>query len=272
MYLAYLALCLFVFSCQYFVISSCVCRWYFLRRPGDQLTTPDASNSIFVSYWLLIRYHLGSLVVASFILSHHSKSIECVYRCTSRASERLVSSSSSCSSSPNQVSRGLAAVLATISTFLGKLLLYSNIDTYNEIALTGRSFFQCAERSLARLKQDDHSSRLVQVNLLCHFLMGTCKLLIVMITLWLRGKLIKVEQLESPSSQLAYSWSPVLIAAFTAYLVAQCFLSLYEACMNSLLLSFTEEKISLQQLSLLQSPHLWDEILMHQLHSDGDSN
>lgn len=230
MFFAILWLFHFIVACQHFVICSSVCQWYF-SRPKSDLSSP-----VLTSYWILIRYHLGSIALGSLIVSG-IKVLRLLFKRLESLTERATNSTYTLCNSAGKVFQIFLWIFQ-------KIILYINTNTYVEIALTGKSFAHSARRAFMVLTCN--SLRVATVNSVGDFLIFLSKVLIVLITLWTGAKLV-----EDRQSELNYVWSPLLVSGVSAFFVAHCFLSVYEMAIDSLLLCFCEEQISLEQSSQL---------------------
>ena len=228
MFFAILWLFHFIVACQHFVICSSVCQWYFSRTRSD-LTSP-----IFTSYWILLRYHLGSLALGSLIVSG-VKVIRLLFK-------RLEALTEKSSASSYSICNSAGKVCQVFLWLFQKIIVYINTNTYVEIALTGKSFAQSARRAFVILTCN--SLRVATVNSVGDFLIFLSKLLVVVITLWINVKLV-----EDRHPELNYIWSPLLVSGVSAFFVSHCFLSIYEMAIDSLLLCYCEEQIAIERAS-----------------------
>lgn len=208
----------FLIACQHFVIGSAICRWYFARHKIE------TESPILESYWILIRYSLGSIALGSLVVS----GIKLVRLLFQRV-EKLMAKyeQGSCS--------GVMKCCHCFLWIFEKILIYVNTNAYIEIALTGKSFCSSARRAFAILTLN--ALKVTAVNSIGDFLLFLSKIMIVLVTLWTGSKLVEDRQAE-----LTYAWSPLIVSGLAAYFVAHCFLSVYEMAIDALFICFCEDK------------------------------
>lgn len=247
----------FAIACQHYVIGASVSKWYFSPNRYQLLNSPIAAS---VSE--LILYYLGSVALGSFLVAIF-KVIRIITRqiqflvqhnCmssstgahqvmgstssgTSNGSPSLTTTSSSCCGS-------LTYIWRLFIWFFDNVVMIINRDAYVEIAIHGHSFVAGARRAFTVLAQNP--LRLIAIKSVSNILLVVAKICVVFGTISVAYVL-----LEEKSGQLNYSWSPIVISAIYAYIVAHWFLSVYEMVIDALFICYCEDyELSRQALSV----------------------
>lgn len=234
----------FAIACQHYVIGASVSKWYF---------SPDRyhlGSPIGTSISELILYYLGTVALGSFLLA-----IFKVIRVITRQIQFLVQRS--CMSPPlnsNQAVGGSNYLNATSSSsshssstcgslgyvwrlfiwFFDNIVMIINRDAYVEVAIHGHSFLAGARRAFLVLASNP--LRLLAIKSVGNLLLVLAKICIVIGTVGAAYLL-----LEGKNQQLNYSWSPMVISAIFAYVVAHWFLSVYEMVIDALFICYCED-------------------------------
>lgn len=231
----------FAIACQHYVIGASVSKWYF-STDRYNLHSPIGSS---VSE--LILYYMGSVALGSFLVA-----IFKVVRIITRQIQYLVqrnclspaNSHQSTSSSPTDLVPAISAHNSTCATlsyiwrmfiwFFDNIVMIINRDAYVEIAIHGHSFLSGAKRAFKVLAANP--LRLLAIKSVSNVLLIIAKICVVFGTVSMALLL-----LEEKTNQLNYSWSPVVISALYAYIVAHWFLSVYEMVIDALFICYCED-------------------------------
>ena len=237
----------FAIACQHYVIGSAVSKWYFSTN-RYQLGSPIGS-----SISELILYYLGSVALGSFLVA-----IFKVFRIITRQIHHLVQRNCIASHSPAGSSGGsqsrhnplLASGMPSSSSssccgsfsyiwrlfiwFFDNIVMIINRDAYVEIAIHGHSFLAGARRALTVLASNP--LRLLAIKSVSNILLMVAKICVVFGTVS-----VAIILLEEKNQKLNYSWSPIVISAIYAYIVAHWFLSVYEMVIDALFICYCED-------------------------------
>lgn len=232
----------FAIACQHYVIGAAVSKWYFSTNRYN-LHSPIGSS---VSE--LILYYLGTVALGSFLVAVFK-----VVRIITRQIHYLVQRN--CMTNPNSNSDGLAnsEVVTTnpsqLSTsccgtfsyvwrmfiwFFDNIVMIINRDAYVEVAIYGHSFLGGAQKAFSVLASNP--LRLLAIKSVSNVLLIVAKICVVFGTISMATIL-----LEEKNQQLNYSWSPIIISAVYAYVVAHWFLSVYEMVIDALFICYCED-------------------------------
>ncbi|XP_007534060.2 choline transporter-like protein 3 isoform X2 [Erinaceus europaeus] len=204
----------FILACQQMTVAGAVVTCYFNRNKSDPPDRPVLS-----SLSTLFCYHQGTVVKGSFLITvvriprtillyiynslkeKHSAWSRCVFRCC-----------------------------FCCSCCLDKCLRHLNQNAYITTAINGTDFCTSAEDAFKLLSKN--SSHLTSVNCFGDFIIFLGKVLVVCFTVF--GGLMAFNY-----NRVLQVWViPLLLVAFFAYLVAHCFLSVFETVLDALFLCF----------------------------------
>lgn len=232
----------FAIACQHYVIGAAVSKWYFSANRYE-LNSPIGSS---VSE--LILYYLGSVALGSFLVA-----IFKVIRIITRQIQYLVQRNCM---SPNLNSNGTPSV-ANNSTlvqdqvsssmcgsfsyvwrlfiwFFDNIVMIISRDAYVEIAIHGHGFLAGAQQAFSVLASNP--LKLLAIKSVSNVLLVVAKICVVFGTVSMAMMLS-----EEKTHQLNYSWSPIVISAIYAYVVAHWFLSVYEMVIDALFICYCED-------------------------------
>lgn len=240
----------FAIACQHYVIGASVSKWYFSTNRYN-LHSPIGSS---VSE--LILYYLGSVALGSFLVAIFKVLLIIIHQiqhlvqrnCMSppQASEAIVAAGNPMTQfgHPNGISSATAAgttccgsfsyVWRSFIWFFDKIVMIINRDAYVEIAIHGYSFIPAAQRAFTVLASNP--LRLLAIKSISSALLLVAKICVVFGTVSMALILV-----EEKSHQLNYYWSPVIISAIYAYIVANWFLSVYEMVIDALFICYCED-------------------------------
>lgn len=237
---AFLWISHFAIACQHYVIGASVSKWFF-STDRYNLHSPIGSS---VSE--LILYYLGSVALGSFLVAIFKvvrivmRQIQYLIQRNCMSGGPHVNSASLPSSdalSPPMTSSccgSLSYVWRLFIWFLDKIVMIISRDAYVEIAIHGYSFIGGAQRAFTVLASNP--LRLLAIKTVSNLLLTVAKICVVFCTISMAMLL-----LDEKSSQLNYSWSPIVISALYAYIVAHWFLSVYEMVIDALFICYCED-------------------------------
>ncbi|XP_039264968.2 choline transporter-like protein 1 [Styela clava] len=207
----------FILACQQMTIAGSIATYYFTRNKS-QLGDPILS-----SIGRLISNHLGSCALGSFIIT-----LVKIPRCI------LMYIHSQLSGSENMCAKVLLKMCICCLYVFERCLKYLNYNAYTLVAVNGTHFCKSACDAVATLMSN--ALRVIAINSVGTFILFLGKLLVVAITAGIGGVVVMRFH-----PNLTYIAAPVGIVAIFAYLIAHCFLSIYEMAIDTLLLCFCED-------------------------------
>jgi solute carrier family 44 protein 1 (choline transporter-like protein) len=231
----------FAIACQHYVIGASVSKWYFSPN-RYQLGSP-----IGTSISELILYYMGTVALGSFLVA-----IFKVIRVITRQIQFLVQRSCmspplnsnqavgngymnpSASTSSNSTCGSLGYIWRLFIWFFDNIVMIINRDAYVEVAIHGHSFLAGARRAFFVLASNP--LRLLAIKSVGNLLLVLAKFCVVIGTVSMAYLL-----LEGKNQQLNYSWSPIVLSAVFAYIVAHWFLSVYEMVIDALFICYCED-------------------------------
>jgi len=206
----------FILACQQFVIAGSVALWYFSVEKS-RLNCPIGK-----SVCHLILHHIGSVAFGSLIIT-----LVKIPRYI------LMYIQSKCEGSQNSCAKCCLKCCLCCLWCLERLLKFINQNAYTIIAIDGRNFCSAAQKAFSILTSN--VLRVAAINSIGAFVLflgkigvmsGTCAVAV----LWLRSM-----------DELHYFAIPVILISFFAFIIAHCFLSIYEMVVDALLLCFCED-------------------------------
>lgn len=238
---AFLWMSHFALACQHYVIGASVSKWYFTTDRYN-LHSPIGSS---VSE--LILYYMGSVALGSFLVTIFkvirilTRQIQyliqrnCVSPTSNHNSTSLSSHSEALSPPLSSSCCGsLSYVWRLFIWFFDKIVMIISHDAYVEISIHGYSFIGGAQRAFTVLASNP--LRLLAIKTVSNLLLTVTKICVVFGTISMAMLLV-----EEKSTQLNYSWSPIIISAIYAYIVAHWFLSVYEMVIDALFICYCED-------------------------------
>ncbi|MEE6508556.1 hypothetical protein FKM82_021886 [Ascaphus truei] len=204
----------FILACQQMTIAGAVVTYYFTRNKKDLPFTP-----ILASVNRLIRYHLGTVVKGAFIIT-----LVKIPRMI------LMYIHSQLKGKENACARCMLKSCICCLWCLEKCLTYLNQNAYTATAINSTNFCTSAKDALLILVEN--ALRVATINTVGDFVLFLGKVLIVSST-GLAGIMLLNYQRDYTVWVL-----PLLIVCLFAFLVAHCFLSIYEMVVDVLFLCF----------------------------------
>lgn len=232
----------FAIACQHYVIGASVSKWYFSTNRYNLHSPIGASVSELVLYYLG-SVALGSFLVAIFkVIRFITRQIQFLVQrnCLSASGDGQSGSQSSTSNNLNsqQMSPSCCGSFSYVWRlfiwFFDNIVMIINRDAYVEIAIYGDSFLAGAQRAFTVLASNP--LRLLAIKSVSNVLLVVAKICVVFGTISMATIL-----LEEKTNQLNYSWSPIVISAVYAYIVAHWFLSVYEMVIDALFICYCED-------------------------------
>ncbi|XP_076335074.1 choline transporter-like protein 1 [Tachypleus tridentatus] len=205
----------FIIACQHIVIAGAVASWFF-TRDKSKLGTP-----ITTSFYNLVRYHLGSVALGSFLVVL-LKVIRAIFN---KLKQKIKDHPTWCTT--------LLRCCSCCLWCFDKFLVFLNRNAFIEIAIYGYSFCKAAQKAFHLLS--NNILRVAAINSVGDFVLLLGKAGVSVATVFIGLELIKDKE------GVNYKWIPVTIACIFAFLVSHCFLGVYEMAVDTLFLCFCED-------------------------------
>ncbi|XP_050517151.1 choline transporter-like protein 1 isoform X1 [Diabrotica virgifera virgifera] len=206
----------FIIGCQHMVIAGAVSIWYFKRNKAS-LGTPfiaSASN--------LIRYHLGSVALGSFLIA----TVQFMRVILKLVEKYLNKKQGKC------IDCLLKCCHCCLYCF-EKILKYLSRNAYIEVAIFGYPFCRAGQQAFKLLSSN--VLRVAAINSVGDFVLFLGKVVVVIATV-----LIGIRMLEHKDG-LQHMWVPIALSGLFAYFVAHCFMTVYEMVIDTIFLCFCED-------------------------------
>ncbi|XP_048851985.1 choline transporter-like protein 1 isoform X2 [Brienomyrus brachyistius] len=204
----------FILACQQMTVAGAVVTYYFTRDKSKMHATP-----ILTSVFRLVRYHLGTVAKGSFIIT-----LVKIPRLI------LMYIHNQLKGKENAIARCLLKACICCLWCLEKCLSYLNQNAYTATAINSTSF--CTSARDAFLILVENALRVAAINTVGDFILFMGKILVVSCTAFV-GVLTLNYQREYTVWVV-----PLIIVCVFAFLVAHCFLSIFENVVDVLFLCF----------------------------------
>ncbi|PNF24375.1 hypothetical protein B7P43_G09650 [Cryptotermes secundus] len=174
------------------------------------------------SFSNLVRYHLGTVAMGSLIIAlvQLIRSILAAIQYQLKGQE-------------NAVSRCLFRTCQCCLYCFEKILKYLSRNAYIETALFGYSFCQAGQRAFKHLSSN--ALRVAAINSVGDFVLFLGKALVVIATV-----LIGIKMFDDKPG-IRHVWVPLVLTGLFAYLVAHCFITVYEMAIDTIFICFCED-------------------------------
>ncbi|KAI0214390.1 Choline transporter-like protein 1 [Lamellibrachia satsuma] len=206
----------FILACQQFIIANTVASWYFTRDKSH------LGNPISKSICHLILHHIGSVALGSFIIT-----LVKIPRYI------LMYIKSKLKNAENDCAKCCLKCCICCLWCLEKFLKYLNLNAYTIIAIEGKSFCPAAKKAFEIIASN--ALRVAAINSVGDFVLFLGKIGVMAITcaisvIWFKN-----------IPALHYYAVPVILVCIFSFLIAHCFLTVYEMVIDTLLLCFCED-------------------------------
>ncbi|TRY77723.1 hypothetical protein DNTS_029102 [Danionella cerebrum] len=204
----------FILACQQMTIAGAVVTYYFSRDKSNLPLTPIVSSLL-----RLMRFHLGTVAKGAFIITL----VEIPRLILTYIQSQLQGKENACA-------RCLLKACICCLWCLEKCLSYLNMNAYTATAINSTSFCTSARDAFFLLAEN--ALRVAAINSVGDFVLFLGKILIVSCTAF--------AGILSLNYQREYTvWVlPLIIVCVFAFLVAHCFLSVFESVVDVLFLCF----------------------------------
>ncbi|XP_037529523.1 choline transporter-like protein 1 [Rhipicephalus sanguineus] len=199
-------------SCQEVVVAGAAADWYFYRGTGWSAQC--------ASLWRLVRYHLGSVLLGSLLVA-----IARVLKLACRFASRQC----------RKPGKKAACCLCSCCCCSIAALRFLNRNAFIMLAARGYSLCRAASEAWQLLSRN--ALRVATVNCVGDFVLLLAKAAVVVGTTLTGHRLT-----EDKVGQLLWGqWAPLTAGALFSFLVAHCFLSVYEMTLDTLFLCFCHQ-------------------------------
>ncbi|KAK6733291.1 hypothetical protein RB195_017190 [Necator americanus] len=219
----------FLMACQRLFIAGAVSMYYFdVLSLSRRFASPTPRSPLRCSLWNLIRYHLGSAALGAFIITLVRIPRYIVIWTLARMR-----------SVENLVVKKILAVFVILLECIEKCLRYINYNVYTVISYSGFSFCPAAKMAINHLL--DNAVDVATVNTVGDLVLFLTKCLVAGTT-----TICAFFRLEELWPTLSHPWFPLVIMFICSYQIANCFLSVYEMAIDTILLCCAEELVLLR--------------------------
>ncbi|KXJ82113.1 hypothetical protein RP20_CCG015664 [Aedes albopictus] len=214
--LAFFWFCQFIIGCQHMVIAGAVACWFFTRNKS-KLGSP-----ILKSFGNLLRYHMGTVALGSFIIAvvqFLRAVLKVVMYYVRERQNRLTNCMFECCKCCLQC--------------FEKFLQYLTRNAYIMTAMHGDPFCRAGKNAFRLLT--NNALRVFAINSVGDFVLVLAKVFVVVVTC-----LVGMELIQKKTG-LHHPYVPIILVGIFAYLVAHCFMTVYEMTVDTIFLCFCED-------------------------------
>ncbi|XP_053395595.1 choline transporter-like protein 2 [Mercenaria mercenaria] len=205
-----------ILACHKMTIAGAVVRWYF-TRDKKKLSFP-----VVRSMWNIIRFHFGSIALGSLIITF----VMFIRMVLSFIENRLRGRS-------HPVAVFLLKCFKCCLWCFEKFLKFLNNNAYIEIAIHGHGFCKAARQAFHVIL--NNTLRLAAINSVGDFVLFIGKIATVAAVTVVGIEVISVRK------SIHFVWLPVTLTGIFAYLIAGCFMSVYEMTVDTIFICFCED-------------------------------
>lgn len=214
----------FVKACQHLVIAGAIATWYF-SKVKNKLGMP-----IWRSFWRLVRYHLGSVALGSFLVAL-IQFIRIIMKQIEKRVKRY--------GGAGKVALACIKCCQCCLLCFEKVLKYINKNAYIEVAIYGYNFCKGAKKAFQHIQSN--LIRVAAINSVGNFILLLGKIAIVVATIFIGIEIMQSKSPESDGRTVTHIWAPVLLGGLIAYIIADCFISVYGMTIDTIFLCFCED-------------------------------
>ncbi|KAF3429136.1 hypothetical protein E2986_03005 [Frieseomelitta varia] len=208
--------CEFLLGCQHMVVACAVARWFF-TRDKKHLSLPIAGG-----FGYLIRYHLGTVAFGALVIGI----IRLIRAVISFVQNRL-------KHYDNDLVRVILWCCHCCIWCFECALKFLTRNAYIETAIYGCNFCTGGRKAFQALSSN--ILRVAAINSVGDFVLFLGKVMVV--TLTVVSGIYLIQKKEG----LHYPWIPIALAGVFAFLVAHCFISIYEMIIDTIFICFCED-------------------------------
>ncbi|XP_065209158.1 choline transporter-like protein 1 [Planococcus citri] len=212
----------FIICCQHMVIAKATTIWYFSRDK----TCIETESPIIIGYVHTLRYHLGSVALGSLILPP-AQILRALYRAAKYVRE-------------GRACRCLLTCFCGLDKIMQNLSCVTR-KAYTELAILGRGFITCGERSVQVSAKN--AIKMSTINSVVDFVMNFCRFFVAVVAvlfgLQLKSLLRKIFSADDIALEMNFDQDFIFIPIIS-FVIAHAFMSAFEVIVESTFISFCE--------------------------------
>ncbi|XP_076281785.1 choline transporter-like protein 1 isoform X2 [Lasioglossum baleicum] len=208
--------CEFLLGCQHVVVACAVARWFFTRDKKR------LSCTVSRGFGYLVRYHLGTVAFGALVIGI----VRLIRAIISFVQNRL-------KRYDNDLVRGILCCCQCCLWCFECALKFLTRNAYIETAIYGCNFCTGGRKAFHALSSN--ILRVAAINSVGDFVLFLGKVLVVTLTI------VSGIYLMQKKEGLHHPWVPIVVAGLFAFLVAHCFISIYEMVIDTIFICFCED-------------------------------
>lgn len=208
--------CEFLLGCQHVVVACAVARWFFTRDKKR------LSCAVTKGFGYLARYHLGTVAFGALVIGI----VRLIRAVLSFIQNRL-------KRYDNDLVRGILCCCQCCLWCFECALKFLTRNAYIETAIYGCNFCTGGRKAFHALASN--ILRVAAINSVGDFVLFLGKVLVVTLTI------VSGIYLMQKKEGLHHPWVPIAVAGLFAFLVAHCFISIYEMVIDTIFICFCED-------------------------------
>ncbi|XP_078038767.1 choline transporter-like protein 1 [Augochlora pura] len=208
--------CEFLLGCQHVVVACAVARWFFTRDKRR------LSFAVTRGFGYLVRYHLGTVAFGALVIGI----VRFIRAIISFVQNRL-------KQYDNDLVRGILCCCQCCLWCFECALKFLTRNAYIETAIYGCNFCTGGRKAFTALSSN--ILRVAAINSVGDFVLFLGKVLVVTLTI------VSGIYLMQKKDGLHHPWVPIVVAGLFAFLVAHCFISIYEMVIDTIFICFCED-------------------------------
>ncbi|CAL7943385.1 unnamed protein product [Xylocopa violacea] len=212
--------CEFLLGCQHMVVALAVARWFFTSSSNGH--KKHVSLPIARGFGYLVLYHLGTVAFGALIIG----TVRLIRAVISFVQNRLKNYDNDCV-------RGILWCCQCCLCCFECALKFLTRNAYIETAIYGCNFCTGGKKAFQALSSN--ILRVAAINSVGDFVLFLGKVLVVTLTV------VSGIYLMQKKEGLQYPWVPIALAGVFAFLVAHCFISIYEMIIDTIFICFCED-------------------------------
>ncbi|KAF7993255.1 hypothetical protein HCN44_006315 [Aphidius gifuensis] len=206
----------FYLGCQHMIVAGAVARWFFTRNKKK------LSLVVSKSTYYLFRFHLGTVAFGTLVLSI----VRMLLAIVTFIQNRL-------NGYDNKFIKGIIWCCQCWIFLFECTLKYVTRNAYIETAIYGCDFCTGGKKAFRAIS--DNILREAVINSVGDFILFLGKIFVVAVTIVVGVYLIQKK------SGLYHPWVTIFIAGLFAFLIAHCFISIYEMIIDTIFICFCED-------------------------------
>ncbi|XP_014474757.1 PREDICTED: choline transporter-like protein 1 [Dinoponera quadriceps] len=208
--------CEFYLGCQHLLVACAVARWFFTRDKKR------LSFAVTRGFGYLVRYHLGTVAVGALLIGI----VRLIRAMISFVQNHLKRYDNGCV-------QGILWCCQCCIWCFECALKFLTRNAYIETAIYGCNFCTSGRKAFQALSSN--VLRVAAINSVGDFVLFLGKVLVITLTA------ISGVYLMQKKEGLHHPWVPITIAGIFAFLVAHCFISIYEMIIDTIFICFCED-------------------------------